>query len=188
MQRELRTRIPASRTIGRMCLIVLLSAATCSQAATATASQTLSASISPIGKLSVNASLPLTASGTTFVPFAGTLAVSYRVRTTPAGGGSITVQATTDFSPGGGPSISGGVLTYTCSGASLGTACPGTQTVTRSGQTSVVSVPASACTGGGGACSGADPNTVSLSFVLSNDPQYQTGTYSAQLTFTISAT
>ena len=150
--------------------------------------QTLSAQINPIGKLSVTAGLPLSGSGTTFVSYSGTLPVSYRVRTTTAGGGSITVQATSDFSPVGGPSIGSGALTYTCTGASLGTSCAGTQTVTTTAQTPVLTVPGGACTGGGGACSTSDPNSVSLSFVLSNDPQFNTGTFSAALTFTISAT
>ena len=153
-----------------------------------TTTQTLSAQIQPIGKLSVTASLPLSGSGTTFLLYSGTLPVSYRVRTTTTGGGSITVQATSDFSPAGGPSIASGVLTYTCGGASLGTTCSGTQTVTTTGQTPVLTVPGGACTGGGGVCSASDPNSVSLSFVLTNDPQFKTGTFSAALTFTISAT
>ena len=63
-----------------------------------------------------------------------------------------------------------------------------TLAISSTGQTLVVVIPGQACTGGGGACSSADPNSVSINFVLSNDPGYQTGTYSAQLTFTISAT
>ncbi len=150
--------------------------------------QTLSAQINPIGKLAVGASTSLAASGTTFVTYSGTLPVSYRIRTTPTGGGTITVQATSEFSPAGGPSVSSGALTYTCTGASLGTGCSGTQIVSRTAQTPVLNVPASACTGGGGACSAVDPNSVSVNFFLTNDPQFQTGSFSAALTFTISAT
>ncbi len=168
-------------------LAVLCVPLTCSPDVRST-TQTLSAQINPIGKLAVGASTPLVASGTTFVTYSGTLPVSYRIRSTPTGGGSITVQATSEFSPAGGPSVSSGALTYTCSGASLGTGCSGTQTVSRTAQTQVLSVPASACTGGGGACSATDPNSVSVNFFLSNDPQFKTGTFSAALTFTISAT
>jgi len=155
---------------------------------TGTATQTLNATISPVGGLVLPGSTTLKAVGTTFQPFTGTLAVSYEVRTTPTGSGSITLQVTSDFTPAGGPSVSTGVLTYTCSGATLGTPCSGTRTASTTTQTPVLTVPASACTGGGGACSGQDPNTVNLNFTLTDDPGYATGSYSATVTFTISAT
>lgn len=157
-------------------------------AATASAGQTLSAQFFPIGKLQVNASLPLIGSGTLFSAFSGGTSVNYRIRTSASGGGTITVKASSDFSPAGGPTITANVLAYACSGATLGTACSAQQTVSTAAQTPVVTVPSATCTGGGGVCSASDPNSVSLSFVLVNDPQYQTGPYSAVLTFTISAT
>jgi hypothetical protein len=157
-------------------------------AATASASQTFSAYFLPIGKLQVNASLPLIGSGTLFAAFSGGTSVNYRIRTSASGGGTITAKASSDFSPAGGPTITANVLSYTCSGATLGTACSGQQTVSTTAQTPVATIPSAACTGGGGACSASNPNSVSLSFVLVNDPQYQTGTFSAVLTFTISAT
>jgi hypothetical protein len=155
---------------------------------TATATQTLSAELSPIGKLSVPASVTLAGSGATFGAFSGTLVISNRVRTTPSGSGSITLQATSDFTPSGGPKISNGVLTYTCTGASLGTPCSGTQTVSGSAQTPVLSIPGGSCTGGGSPCSATDPNSVNVNFVLTNDPAFHTGAFSAQLTLVISAT
>ena len=155
---------------------------------TGTTTQTLSAQINAIGKLSVPASLNLTTAGTTFVAYSGNLTVSYRARTTQAtGSGSLTLRATADFSPAGGPSVASGQLTYTCSAASLGVACSGTQTASTASQTSVVTLGANLCTGGGGSCSAANPNTVQSAFTLSNNPAYKTGTYSATLTFTISA-
>jgi hypothetical protein len=157
-------------------------------AATGTTTQTLSAQINALGKVSVPGSLALTSAGTTFVSYSGNLIVSYRARTTAAtGSGSLSMRATADFSPAGGPSIAGGQLTYTCSAASLGVACSGTQTASTASQTSVVTLGASLCTGGGGSCSSANPNTVQSTFTLSNNPAYKTGTYSATLTFTISA-
>jgi hypothetical protein len=156
--------------------------------ATGTTTQTLSAQINAIGKVSVPASLNLTTAGTTFVAYSGNLTISYRARTTAAtGSGSLTMRATADFSPAGGPSVASGQLTYTCSAASLGAACSGTQTASTASQTSVVTLGASLCTGGGGSCSAANPNTVLSTFTLSNNPAYKTGTYSATLTFTISA-
>ena len=156
--------------------------------ASGTTTQTLSAQISAIGKLSVPASLTITTVGTTFVAYSGSLTVSYKARTTAAtGSGSLTLQATGDFSPVGGPSIAAGQLTYTCGAAGLGAACSGTQTVSTGAQTSVVTMGASLCTGGGGSCSSANPNTVQSNFALTNNPAFKTGTYSATLTFTISA-
>jgi hypothetical protein len=155
----------------------------------ATLPQTINAQLDPLGKVSAPASLTLTPTGTVFSPYAGTATLLYRARTTPAGtGGTITVQATGEFSPSGGPTVSSGGLTYTCSAATLGTACSGIQTVSLATATNVATIPASACTGGGGACSSADPNSVQVNFSLTNSPQYQTGSYSATVTFTISGT
>jgi hypothetical protein len=114
--------------------------------------------------------------------------VSYRARTTPVGGGSITLNVSSDLSPSGGPSAATGALAYTCSGATLGTACSGSQTASTTVQTPVLTLPASACTGGGGACSSQNPNSVNLSFTLTDNPVYAAGAYSAKVTFIISAT
>ena len=156
--------------------------------ATASTTQNLNALIYAIGKLSVPASVAMSPNVNKFSPFSASLPVSYRGRTTPTGGGNITVQVTSDFSPAGGPSATAGTLTYTCGSASLGTPCSGTQTASTTLQTPVLTLPASACTGGGGACSAQDPNSISLSFSLTDDPGYTTGSYSAKLTFIISAT
>jgi hypothetical protein len=156
--------------------------------ATGTATQTLSAQVSAIGKLSVPSSLNVTNSGSTFAAYTGSLTISYEARTTAStGSGSLTLEATADFSPTGGPSISGGQLTYTCSSATLGTACSGTQTGSTTSQTGVVTMGAGVCTGGGGSCSAVNPNTAQTSFTLADNPAFKTGTYSATLTFTISA-
>jgi hypothetical protein len=155
---------------------------------TGTTTQALSAQINAIGKLSVPSSLTLTSAGTTFVGYSGNLTVSYLARTTAAtGSGSLTMRATADFSPIGGPSIAGAQLTYTCSAATLGAACSGTQTASTASQTSVVTMGANLCTGGGPPCSSGNPNSVQSTFTLSDNPAYKTGTYSATLTFTISA-
>jgi hypothetical protein len=166
---------------------VCLLARTASFGASATTNQTLSAGFSPIAKVSVPVSLAVTGTQR-FSGFSGTLPISYRARTTPFGGGTLTVRVTSDFSPSGGPSAASGALTYSCSGATLGTPCSGNQTASTSSQTPVLTLPASACTGGGGACSPQDPNTVNVIFNLTDDPGYSTGSYSASITFTISAT
>ena len=155
---------------------------------TGTGSQSLSATIHPVGSISVPATATLTTSATKFQPFTGSVTLSYRARTTPGGGGNITLSVTGDFTPPGGPSVAAGALAYTCDGATLGTACSSTQTASTASQTPVVTLPASACTGGGGACSSQNPNSVNLRFILADDPGYTTGAYSAKVTFTVSAT
>jgi hypothetical protein len=172
----------------RSCLCLLALAMIPASGSTGTGTQTLTATINPIGSLTAPASANLTSVGTTFQPFTGSLAVTYKARTTPVGGGSITLNVSSDFSPSGGPSAAGGALAYTCSAATLGTACSGSQTASTTVQTPVLTLPASACTGGGGACSSQNPNSVNLSFTLTDSPAYATGTYSAKVTFTISAT
>ncbi len=151
-------------------------------------SQEISLTLQPMGKLSVPPVTLLSSPSATFQAFAGTLGVTFRVRTSPSGAGVITMQAASEFSPAGGPSIASGALTYTCAGASLGTACVGSQTVSLGTQTHVLSIPPSACTGGGGACSAGDPNSVQVNFTLLNDPQLETGIYTGLITLTISAT
>ncbi len=159
-----------------------------------TVSQTLDVTVVPLGGLFMQATpLALTKAGTSFNTFAGTVTLSYRARTRQGTGqGTITVKATTDFQPSGGPSIAnppnaGDQFTYTCSGATLGVACSGIQTVSTTSATSVVSLGASACTGGGAPCSTANPNSANVTFILTDDPKYKTGSYSATLTWTISA-
>jgi len=155
---------------------------------TGSGAQTLTAAINPVGSITTPVSASLTAIGTTFQPFSGNLTVNYQARTAPAGGGSITMNVSSDFTPAGGPSAASGALTYTCSSATLGTPCSGTQTASTTVQTPVLTLPASACTGGGGPCSSQNPNSVNLQFTLTDNPVFATGTYSANVTFTISAT
>jgi len=172
----------------RSCLCLLALGMIPASGSTGTGNQTLSATINPVGSISAPASVSLTTGVTTFQPFKGGLTVNYWVRTTPVGGGAMTLKVSSDFSPAGGPSAASGALAYTCSGATLGTACSGSQTASTTVQTPVLTLPASACTGGGGACSSQNPNSVNLSFTLTDSPAYATGAYSAQVTFTISAT
>ncbi|HVX65803.1 MAG TPA: hypothetical protein VHA11_04330, partial [Bryobacteraceae bacterium] len=83
--------------------------------------------------------------------------------------------------------VRAGSLTYVCRRAQIGTPCSGVQTASVGLQTPVLTLPPSACTGGGEPCSSADPNVLELDLSLDNDPSFQTGTYSAQVTLIISA-
>jgi hypothetical protein len=148
-------------------------------------SQTLSVNVVPSGKVSLPPNVNLRSVDTRFGgKLSGTLTVSYWARTSSGGSGSVTVQANSEFSPTGGPSIAN--VTYLCSGATLGTGCSGTQTLATSTQTPLVSIPGGVCTGGGAACSTQEPNTVLLTLSAPDSPHYKTGTYSALITFTIS--
>jgi hypothetical protein len=161
---------------------------------TAQTTQTLQATIVPLGGLfTLSTPIALTKTNTTFNAFTGSMTLNYRARTSQgAGQGTITVKATVDFTPAGGPSIAkppsaGDTFTYTCGWTTLGAPCSGTQTVSTTASTNVVSIGSSACTGGGAPCSMSDPNSANVNFTLIDDPQYKTGSYSATLTWTISA-
>jgi hypothetical protein len=166
-------------------------------AQTTLGTQTLNLITQPDGLLyGFPTSVTLSKVGTVFNKFTGTVTIQYRARTTASTGtGSITVKASADFvCASGGPCIAtpptaGDSLTYTCTSATVGSNCSGTQTVSTTAATNVVTaIPAGTCTGGGSPCTTADPNTVILNFSLTDDPKYKTGSYSAILTFTISAT
>jgi hypothetical protein len=178
-------------------LVVFGFAATSAQAQTTLGTQTLSLNAQPAGLLYwFPSSLTFTKTGTVFDSYTSTITIQYRARTTTiVGTGSITVKASADFvCASGGPCIAtppspGDALNYTCSGATLGSNCPGTQTISTGGATSVVNaIPAGSCTGGGNPCTTANPNTVILNFNFTDDPKYRTGSYTATLIFTISAT
>jgi hypothetical protein len=154
--------------------------------ATMTVTNNLDAIIQANGELSVPGATTLSHAGTLFAGFTGSLTLQYRARTTSAGGGTVTLKAIQDFQTGG-PSVSSGDLSYSCGSAGLGTACTST-TASTSSATTVVTLPSSACTGGGSPCSATDPNSVLVTFTLADRPAVQTGTYTANVQFTISAT
>ena len=160
---------------------------------TAVTTQTLQATIVPLGGIfTITSPMSMSKAFANSNSFAGTMILNYRARTSQWGGGTITVQATSDFVPSGGPSIAappsaGDAFTYTCGGTTLGTSCSGTQIVSTNFATKVVSIGASACTGGGEPCSASDPNSANVTFILTDDPKYKTGSYTATLTWTISA-
>ena len=149
--------------------------------------QTLSIVLSPAASITTPASVSLSSSGTTFGSFISpSVSIQSYIRNSQvSGGGSITVKAA-EFTPTTGPKIASGNVTYVCSAASVGTACSGTQTLSTTATTPVVTFGPASCTGTG--CTGTSPQSVRLLFTLANSSQYKTGTYSATLTFTVSAT
>ncbi len=155
--------------------------------ATGSVTQTVSAYVLPAARLSAPPSAQLLGGAAPFSPFQASFPVQFKVRTTASGGGTITLQVTSDFAPKGGPAAASGALNYNCAAVTIGAACSGVQTASTTLQTPVVSLPAAACTGGASPCSSQDPNSVTLNFTLPDDPTYDTGSYSATLTFFISA-
>jgi hypothetical protein len=153
-----------------------------------TGTSTLSVVVGPEAALSiVTGTTNLAAAGSTFAnPFTGTTNFNYKVRTTPTtGSGTITVKVTADFGGVNGPSVAspptaGDALSYTCAVTGVGTACSSATTASTTAATNVVTFAASARSSSAG-----DSGTVSWS--LTNDPRYSVGTYTATVTFTISA-
>ena len=169
----------------RIAVILMLAVCDSANAVTSTVTQGISLTLSSAGKVSAPTTLTLTKSGTTFNNFTGSLSLNYKARTTQVGSATLTVKASSDFSPTGGPSVAAGDVTYTCGAASLGSACSGTQTLSTASQTPVVSVSTNACVGTG--CASVDPATDLLQFSMLNSPTFKTGSYTAQLLFTFSA-
>ena len=154
--------------------------------AQSTGTTTVSVAVAAEASLSVTTSTTNLTNTTAFTDYTGSTNLTYKIRTTPTTGtGSITAQVTTDFSPTGGPSVASppsgsDTFKYTCTVASPGTACSGSQTASTSSATSVA-------TFGAAASSSSSGNSASVNWTLPNDPAYHAGSYSATVTFTISA-
>ncbi len=120
----------------------------------------------------------LTKTGTTFADYTGTTSFGYKIRTSQTtGGGFIKLQVTSDFGSGG---PSGDTLVYSSTVGSGGTNVTN-QTASTTAQTNVATYGADAHSSDGG-------DSGSVSWTLTNKPSYKTGSYSATVTFTISAT
>jgi len=78
------------------------------------------------------------------------------------------------------PPTAGDTLAYTCTVAAPGTACVGSVTSSTAAATSVA-------TFGANAHSAKVGNSGSVDWTLTDDPLYETGSYSATVTLTISA-
>ena len=158
------------------------------QLGTSTGTTTVNVTVAAEAALNItNGTTNLTSTGTNFTNYTGSTSLTYFIRTTQStGAGTLTLKVTTDFAPTGGPSVAtpptaGDALSYTCTVAAPGTACTGSQTSSTTASTSVGSF-------GADAHSNLAGNAASVSWALTNDPKYKTGSYSATVTFTISAT
>ena len=157
-----------------------LPAVATAQVVRGTANTSVTANVGADASIAVSSPTTLTPSGGAFSAFTGSTVVTFYVRTTRTGGsGSIVLQAA-EFSPAGGPTVSGGSLTYTCTGApAVGSACAGTQTASTSATTPIVS--------GIGANARAQAAGTTVNWSVTNSPFYSTGTYASSVTFTLAA-
>ncbi len=144
-----------------------------------TGSTTVTATVAADASITVSTPTVLTA-GAAFGAFTGSTTVTFSIRTTKVGGsGSITLQAA-EFSTAGGPLVSAGNLTYSCSGApSVGAKCAGPITASTSSPTSVLSAV--------GADAKASAQVINVDWTLANSPAFSTGSYSSTVTFTLSS-
>lgn len=168
-------------------VVLLMTPLAHAQLGTTTATTTVSVNVAAEAALVIgNASTPLTSSGTNFSNYTGSTAFTYFIRTTQAGGtGTVNLKVTTDFTPANGPSVTtpptaGDALSYTCTVSGPGAPCSGSQVSSTAATTPVA-------TFGAGAHSAIAGNAASVSWTLTNDPTYNTGSYSAVVTFTINA-
>jgi len=159
------------------------------QLGTSTGTTTVSVTVGAEAALTaITGTTALTSTGTNFTNYTGSTTLTYYVRTTQSGGsGSITLKVTSDFSPANGPSVTtppstGDKLAYTCTISGAGTGCTSSVTSSTSSSTNVITFGAGAHTvtfpGG---------DTATTAWTLTNDPKYYTGSYSATVTYTISA-
>lgn len=168
-------------------IAIVLFVAPCAFAQTGTTeTSTVSVTVAAEAAITVPSNATLTSVGTNFANYTGTTSFLYLIRTTKTGGtGSITLKVTSDFAGTGGPSVgtpptTGDALTYVPTVSSPGTAATGPLTASTSTATSVG-------TFGAGANSVKAGNSASVAWTLTNDPVYATGTYTATITWTISA-
>lgn len=158
------------------------------QLGTTSPTGTLTLNVGAEGGLVVNtATTPLTESGPNFQPYTGVTSLTYFIRTSSSGTGTIGLRVSTDFAGTGGPSVgtpptSSDALTYTPTVSNPGTAAAAGQTAS----TSSTLTPLASF--GGNAHSIYAGNSASVAWSLTNDPLYAVGSYTATITYTISAT
>ena len=173
--------------------MLLLSLPALAQLGSGTGTTTLNVTVAAEAGLTVGTgTTAMTSTGTNFSNYTGATNLTYYMRTSATGGsGNVVLQVTSDFLPTGGPSVAsppsvGDALKYSCTVAAPGN--NGTGTPCASPTTAATGSATSVATFGTDARSLASGNSAAVNWTLTNDPKYKTGTYSATVTFTISAT
>jgi hypothetical protein len=168
-------------------LVLLFTAMTMAQSGTTSPTNNVNLTVNAEAGLTIGGDANLTSTGTNFSNYTGTTNFTYFIRTgQSAGTGSIQLKVTTDFSGTGGPSVAtpptaGDALTYLNTVSAPGTAAGGSLTASTASSTGVATFGADAHSTKAG-------NSGSTAWTLTNDPLYKTGSYTAVVTYTISAT
>jgi hypothetical protein len=157
-------------------------------AQTPTATTTLNVTVGPEASLTVSNGTNLTHTGNSFAAYTGVSSLTYRIRTVTSG--TITMKVTGDFSPAGGPSVAspptaGDALTCGCSVS--GPAVNGSASGCAAGTQASVTSASTVATFSADARSSSAGDTATVTWNLTDDPAYKSGSYSATVTFTISA-
>ncbi|HEY3444545.1 MAG TPA: hypothetical protein VGK29_27590 [Paludibaculum sp.] len=124
-----------------------------------------------------DANTTLAKTDTLFGDFTGTTNLKYRIRTTASGGSGSIVAQVNEFT-GNGPKVAAD-LSYSSTTGGLGTAVTN-QAASTTGA-NVISF-------GPNARSAKAGNDAAVNWRLGDDPQFETGSYSSTVTFTVSAT
>ena len=171
-----------------LCAVVLTVGLASAQTFGTSGTTTLSVTVGAEASIQINtATTNLTIPGATtiFDNFTGSTSFTYKIRTTKTGGtGKVQLQITSDFvgaAGGSGPLAANNDLTYACSVSAPATTA-GTQTISTSSAKDCATFGANAHS----ANAGTGSNTVN--WTLTNKPTFETDTYQATATFTISAT
>ena len=165
-----------------VCMLFFTATANAQFAATGTT--TLSLTVASEAALRIDSpTTTLSTATTVFDNYTGTTSFTYKIRTKQSGGsGTITAALTTPFGSGGPVLPSGSTdLQFTCVVSSPGTGCTSAQRV------NIVDA-GTVATFGTDAHSARAGNSGSVAWTLVNDPVYETGTHTATVTFTVSAT
>lgn len=163
-----------------LCTLALAAAPT-AFAVTDTATTALGVTVAAEASITVTASPTLSKGGTEFESFTGNTTFTYRVRTTEStGAGTVTAQVTTPFDSSA-SGIATADLSHTASTTGVGTANTSSTTASASSATNIISF------GAGIHSSDNDSDTGTISWTLADRPAFKTGTHSATVTLTISA-
>jgi len=174
-------------------LIALLFTASFAYGQAGTGTTTVSVTVAAEAALTVTTGTTTLTTAGFFANYTGTTNLTYYLRTTQGtGGGNLQLEVTTDFPcASGGPCVgtpptAGDTLSYTCTVANPGnsgsaTACSGSVNASTTALSNVGTFTA-------GSSSLKAGNAASVTWALTDDPKYKTGTYTATVTFSISAT
>ena len=181
--------------LGFAVILLLLEVSSPANAATANANVVVQVAAS--ASISATASVTLTPPATPFTgDYTGVTLLTFSIRTTPSGGnGSLTVQGHTEFTPGTagdvGPTIAGGNLTYSCAASDLtagtGSGLTGTLTYCGGASQTVNMTTGTNVLTGIGAKTNAGNDTLNVHWSVPDSAAYNVDTYTATVTFTLTA-